>query len=69
MNEMIMPQHVIQRLERRWAAKLKQLGKTRRHAQSLSFSHPTRIAGRDDPLQSPHVRRWLKSSLRSPDSR
>jgi hypothetical protein len=64
MNEMIMPQYVIQRFEHRWAAKLKQIGK---YAQSPSVLQETRIAGSDDPLRSPHVRRWLKSSLRRPE--
>ena len=66
MNEMILPQHVVQRLERRWASKFPPFGKARRRTQVLSCLQPTRRAQAEDPLRSPHVRGWLNSSLLPP---
>jgi hypothetical protein len=61
MNEIRIPQHVIQRIERRWLAKLEQLSKIRTRL-------PMQPIEQDDPLRSPHVERWLASSLRPPSS-
>jgi hypothetical protein len=55
MNDIRIPQHVIQRLERRWMGKLEQLSKIQTRLQPIE---------QDDPLRSAHVERWLASSLR-----
>jgi hypothetical protein len=60
MNEIHVPLHVIQRLERRWSAKLDQLARMR----TLSQSPPP--IEQDDPLRSPDIERLLASSLRPP---
>jgi hypothetical protein len=57
MNEICLPQHVIERLERRWRSKLEQLTRMRVRAQPVK---------QDDPLRSPQVERWLASPLRPP---
>src|SRR5665213_492854 len=63
MDEIRLPQHVVNRIERRWAS---------RFAQTLGgWLHPERapspsIRGSYDPLQSPQVRRLLEGSLRPP---
>ena len=54
MNEICLPQHVI---ERRWRSKLEQLTRMRVRAQPVK---------QDDPLRSPQVERWLASPLRPP---
>jgi hypothetical protein len=59
MNDILIPEHVIQRLERRWIGKLEQLAKMR--------GPSMQPVEQDDPLRSPHVERWLASSLRPPD--
>jgi hypothetical protein len=55
MNDIRIPQHVIQRLEPRWVGKLEQLSKIQTRLQPIE---------QDDPLRSAHVERWLASSLR-----
>jgi hypothetical protein len=55
MNDIRIPQHVIQRLEPRWMGKLEQLSKIQTRLQPIE---------QDDPLRSAHVERWLASSLR-----
>jgi hypothetical protein len=62
MNDILIPMHVIQRLERRWSAKLDQLARMRTRSQS------PRPIEQHDPLRSPDIERWLASSLRPPDS-
>jgi hypothetical protein len=57
MNDIRIPQHVIQRLERRWMGKLEQLSK-------MQTRLPMQPIKQDDPLRSAHVERWLASSLR-----
>jgi hypothetical protein len=59
MNDIRIPQHVIQRLEPRWMGKLEQWAKIRSRVQ------PMQPIEQDDPLRSAHVERWLASSLRS----
>jgi hypothetical protein len=58
MDEISLPQHVIERLERRWRGKLEQL------ARLGAWGQPVK---QDDPLRSPEVQRWLASALRPPD--
>jgi hypothetical protein len=62
MNDIRIPQHVIQRLERRWMGKLEQLARIRSRVQ------PAQPIEQDDPLRSAYIERWLASSLRPPDS-
>ena len=50
MNDIRIPQHVIQRIERRWLAKLEQLSKMRTRL-------PMQPIEQDDPLRSAHVER------------
>ena len=57
MDEICLPRHVIQRLERRWAGKLEQLRRLRTRVQPVE---------QNDPLRSPQLERWLVSSLRPP---
>jgi hypothetical protein len=57
MNDIRIPQHVIQRLEPRWMGKLEQLSK-------MQTRLPMQPIEQDDPLRSAHVERWLASSLR-----
>jgi hypothetical protein len=61
MDEIKMPNHVVDRFERRWKAMFAQIlegqSRLRRSAN-----------GNDDPLQSPQVRRLLEGSLRPPKS-
>jgi len=59
MNDILIPQHVIQRLERRWMGKLKQLSKIRTRLPCSLSSRTIRFDRR---------KRWLASSLRPPDS-
>jgi hypothetical protein len=59
MNDIRIPQHVIQRLERRWMGKFEQLAKIRSRVQ------PAQPIEQDDPLRSAHIERWLASSLRA----
>jgi hypothetical protein len=63
MDEIRLPHHIVDRLERRW---------TGRFAQMINGSkHPaTRIScGGADPIRSPAVRRLLEGSLRPPEPR
>jgi hypothetical protein len=65
MDEIRLPQHIVNRIERRWAS---------RFAQTLSdWRHPERApsspaAGNHDPLRSPQVRRLMEGSLWPPTS-
>jgi hypothetical protein len=62
MDEIKLPHHVVDRVERRWKARFAQLleGQSRLRRSA---------SGNDDPLQSPQVRRLLEgSSLRPPKS-
>ncbi len=53
------PQHVIQRLERRWTARFGRM------CEQHPLSH-LRTVEQDDPLRSPYVGRLLVGSLRPP---
>jgi len=52
MDDVSLPRHVLNRFERRWAARFAQTPR-----RSLAS------ASRDDPFRSPHVRRRLQGSL------
>jgi hypothetical protein len=63
MNEIRLPQHVLNLIERRWASRFAQMledWQRPERAPSLSASETY------DPLQSPQVRRRLQGSLRPP---
>jgi hypothetical protein len=62
MDEIRLPHHIVDRLERRW---------TGRFAQTMNGSqHPTGTScGGGDPIRSPAVRRTLEGSLRPPEPR
>jgi hypothetical protein len=63
MDEIRLPHHIVDRLERRW---------TGRFAQIMNEpQHPTTgiSCGGDDPIRSPQVRRLLEGSLRPPEAR
>jgi hypothetical protein len=55
MDDVRLPQDVLNRFERRWAARF---AETPRRPPSLAFG--------DDPLRSPQVRRLLEGSLKPP---
>jgi hypothetical protein len=57
MDEIRVPQHVVDRFERRWTARLAQMLEGRQRLE--------RASGCDDPLRSPQVWR-LVGSLRPP---
>jgi hypothetical protein len=57
MAEIRVPQHVVNRFERRWTARLAQMLEGRQRLE--------RVSGCDDPLRSPQVWR-LVGSLRPP---
>jgi hypothetical protein len=63
MNDIRIPMHVIQKLERCWSAKLDQLARMR------TLSQSPRPIEQDDPLRSPDIERLLASSLRPPVER
>jgi hypothetical protein len=58
MDEIRLPQHVVNRFERRWTAILAQMLEGRQRLE--------RASGCDDPLRSPQVWRLLEGSLRPP---
>ena len=61
MDEIRLPQHVVNRIERRWTARFAQmLGDWQRPG--AAFPRPRKL----DPLRSPQVRRLLEGSLRPP---
>jgi hypothetical protein len=55
MDDIRLPQDVLNRFERRWAARFAET--TRR---------PPSLASRNDPFRSPQVRRLLEGSLKPP---
>ncbi len=60
MDEVKLPQHVVNRFERRWTARFAQMLQGRpQPVQRYS-------RGSDEPLRSPQVRRLLEGSLRPP---
>jgi len=61
MEEIRLPQHVVKRIERRWAARFAQ---TLEDWQRLERAPSSPACGCDDPLRSPQVRRLLEGSLR-----
>jgi hypothetical protein len=63
MDEIRLPQHVVSRLERRWAARF---GRRPESTHPTGQSFESREPGSDDPLQSTQVRRLLEGSLRPP---
>jgi hypothetical protein len=66
MDEIKLPQHVVNRIERRWASRFAQtLDDWQRPERAPSSS----ASGSYDPLQSPQVRRLLEGSVRPPTSR
>jgi hypothetical protein len=60
MDEIRVPQHVVNRFERRWTARLAQMLECRQRLEHAS--------GCDDPLRSPQVWRLLEGSLGPPTS-
>jgi hypothetical protein len=63
MDEIRLPRHVVNRIERRWAAKFAQMPEGQQ-LMGRQRSSPSR--GSDDPLRSPQVWRLLEGSLRPP---
>jgi hypothetical protein len=63
MEDIRLPQHVVRRFQRRWAARFRQMPEAwqRPERAPSSPSH-----GGDDPLRSSQVRRLLQGSLRPP---
>ncbi len=64
-DEIKLPQHIVNRIERRWASHVAQVLGDRRHSERAPLSPAD---GNHDPLQSPQVRRRLEESLRPPTS-
>jgi hypothetical protein len=63
MDEIRLPQHVVNRFERRWTARFAQmLGDW----PPLEHAPSSPACGCDDPLRSPQVRRLLEGSLKPP---
>jgi hypothetical protein len=65
MDETRLPQHVLNRIERRWAYRFAQTLGDWRHSERAPLSPAD---GNHDPLRSPQVRRLLEGSLRPPTS-
>jgi hypothetical protein len=65
MDETRLPQHVLNRIERRWASRFAQTLGDWRHSERAPLSPAD---GNHDPLRSPQVRRLLEGSLRPPTS-
>ena len=63
MDEIRSPQHVVNRVEPRWASRLAQMLDDWRHPERAPLSPAN---GNQDPLRSPQVRRLLEGSLRRP---
>jgi hypothetical protein len=57
MDEIRLPQHVVNRIDRRWAARFGQMAAWQKQPGSDES---------DDPLRSSRVRRLLEGSLRPP---
>ena len=65
MDETRLPQHVLNRIEQRWTARLAQMLEEKRRPERAPSSPAD---GNYDPLRSPQVRRLLEGSLRPPTS-
>jgi hypothetical protein len=61
MDEIQLPQHIVNRIERRWTARFAHMPKGRQPLERRRSSH-----GSFDPLRSPQVWRLLEGSLRPP---
>jgi hypothetical protein len=61
MDEIKLPQHIVNRIERRWTARFAQMPEGR---QPLERRRSSPSHGRFDPLRSPQVWRLLEGSLR-----
>jgi hypothetical protein len=65
MDDIRLPQHVLNRIEQRWTARLAQMLEVKRRPGRA----PSSPADRNyDPLRSPQIRRLLEGSLRPPTS-
>ena len=62
MDEIRLPQHVVNRFERRWTARFAQMLEEWQRPEHA----PLPVRGCGDPLRSPQVRRLLEGSLRPP---
>jgi hypothetical protein len=58
MDEIRLPQHVVNRIDRRWTARFGQIAKAWQKQPGSDAS--------EDPLRSSRVRGWLEGSLRPP---
>ena len=65
MDEIRLPQHIVNRIERRWESRFAQTLGDWRHPECAPLSPGD---GNHDPLRSPQVRRLLEGSLRPPTS-
>jgi hypothetical protein len=65
MDDIRLPQHVVNRIEQRWTARLAQMLVERRRPERAPSSPAD---GNYDPLRSPQARRLLEGSLRPPTS-
>jgi hypothetical protein len=65
MDEIRLPQHVVNRIERRWASRFAQVLQVSQRPEKAPSSS---AYASYDPLQSPQVRRRLEGSLRPPTS-
>ena len=63
MNEVKLPLHIVDRLERRWTGRFGQM------LTVLQRPSPRICRRGGDPLRSPEVRRLLEGSLRPPEPR
>lgn len=63
MNEVKLPLHIVDRLERRWTGRFAQMLKGPQQPATGIF------CGGSDPIRSPAVRRLLEGSLRPPEPR
>jgi hypothetical protein len=63
MDEIRLPHHVVDRLERRWTGRFAQMLKGPQQPVPGSYR------GDGDPIRSPQVRRLLEGSLRPPEPR
>jgi hypothetical protein len=63
MDEIRLPQHVVNRFERQWTARFTQMLEGWQRADHARFSPASPC---DDPLRSPRVWRLLDGSLRPP---
>jgi len=63
MDEIRLPQRIVNRIERRWESRFAQPLGDWRHPERAPLSP---AAGNHDPLRSPQVRRLLEGSLRPP---